>query len=404
MPAPATGTGPSAPVDRSPEHAAFRSRVRAWLAEHAAAALREGGWRGVDHDALVEAARAWQRTLFDNGLAGISWPAEYGGGGRDIAYSVILSEEMRAYDLPVMPLLNAIWMGGPLIAAIGTPEQKARHLEAILSGRELWCLLLSEPGAGSDLAGLSTRARRDGDTFVINGQKVWTTFGHKSDFALLLARTDPDVAKHKGLTMFVLDMRSAGVTVRQITKMTGEPEFCEVFLDDVRIPADSVVGAIGGGWAATGKVLTCEREMLGSGAAWNRDVSFATLQALVDDHGLSGRADAVTALADCYVRERILDFLQFRTRMKLLDGAPPGAEMSVLKLQSVRHQVETIDAAMQLLGSEAVLAGHDAYREGSWQYRYLHKWSLKFGGGTEQIQKNIIAERLLGLPREPQWA
>ncbi len=391
-------------VDDTEAEAAVRAEVRAWL-ETVARPRGEGDgdWRAFraktdEADvAQLEMARAWQRTKFEAGWAAPHWPVEHGGRGLSGIEAGVAAEEEARFDVAARFFVVGVDMAGPTLMAHGTPEQQKRFLEPMLRGDEVWCQLFSEPGAGSDLASLSTRAERDGDEWVLSGQKVWTSSAHTADWGICLARTDPDVAKHAGITYFLVDMHAPGVDVRPLRQIDGAIHFNEVFLDGVRVPHDHVVGEVGDGWRVATTTLTAERTSIGAGGqtGW-RD--------LADLAAATGRtADPVIRqeLARLHTREQIQRWLVYRVRTAAAKGVAPGAEASILKLVN-SHHVEHVGAvAMAILGPTATLWHEDAPDGGFWQDVFLFQWSSRIGGGTENIQRNILAERVLGLPREP---
>jgi alkylation response protein AidB-like acyl-CoA dehydrogenase len=286
-------------------------------------------------------------------------------------------------------------MVGPTLMAHGTPEQQQRYLQGMLRGDEVWCQLFSEPGAGSDLAGLGTRAVRDGDEWVVNGQKVWTSLGQFAEFGILLARTDPDVPKHRGITYFIVDMRTPGIEVRPLVQITGTAHFNEVFLTDVRIPVANVVGEVGNGWKVAQTTLTSERAFIGGGnGSWN----VGALIALARENGAFDNPAVRDDLMRAHARAATLTYLGYRLRTAMSQKRMPGPEMFIMKLAYARHWAATMDTAMQVLGPEGTLRGgaHDA-----WGQFFLSQFAIRLGGGTDEVQANIIAEQGLGLPREP---
>jgi alkylation response protein AidB-like acyl-CoA dehydrogenase len=391
-------------VDDTPAEAAVRAEARAWL-ESVAKRRGEGNgdWRSFraktdEQDAAhLEMAKAWQRTKFEAGWAAIHWPVEHGGRGQSGIEAGVFAEEESHFDVSARFFVVGIDMAGPTLMAHGTQEQQKRFLEPMLRGDEVWCQLFSEPGAGSDLASLSTRAERDGDEWVLTGQKVWTSSAHTSDWAICLARTDPDAPKHAGITYFLVDMHAPGVEVRGLRQIDDAIHFNEVFLDGVRVPHEHVVGEVGGGWSVAMTTLTAERTSIGEGGqtGW-RDV--AELAARFDRD-----TDPVLRqeIARLHTRELIQRWLVYRVRTAAAKGVAPGPEASVLKLVN-SHQVEHIGSVlMTLLGATGTLWHDDAPDRGFWQDVFLFQWSSRIGGGTENIQRNILAERVLGLPREP---
>ena len=390
----------------TPEEAAFRREARDWLGAHATLkdptrhAPASAG--SVDREAELEHVRrsqAWQATLYEGGWAGITWPKEFGGRGGTPIQAIIFAEEQARFDVPTGVFAQGIGMAGPTIMAHGTQEQKDRFLQPMLRGDELWCQLFSEPGAGSDLANLSTRAERDGDEFVVNGQKVWTSSAHYSDWGILLARTDFDAPKHRGITYFLLDMRTPGIEVRPLRQATGVSHFNEVFLTDVRVPAANVVGPVNGGWGVTVTTLSNERMLIGGGAAVGD--AFGDLARLAAAFGRGSDPVARQLLADTFVRLQVLKYLGWRVQTAISQGRQPGPESSVLKLALSKHLTATGDLVMQLQGPHATLLDYDDPESGQWQRQFLGQWASKIGGGTEQVQRNIIGERVLGLPGEP---
>ncbi len=401
---PAVRIGAQMDFDDTPEEAAVRSSVRAWL--EANATRREEGtvaqrrWRDPSPEAQlahVRACQAWQAKLFDGGWAGVTWPAGYGGRSGTAVEQAVVNQEMARFDVGGGALSVGIGMVGPTLLAWGTDEQKAGHLRAILRGDEVWCQLFSEPGAGSDLAGLSTRAELDGDTWVVNGQKVWTSLAHHSDWAILLARTDPDVPKHQGITFFLVDMTSPGVDIRPLRQIDGVAHFNEVFLTDVRIPSNQVVGPVHGGWRVAHTTLSSERALIGGGAG----VRFEDLRDLARSTGRSADPVFRQALALAYTRFELLRFLGLRVQTALSHGVPPGSEASVMKLAYSEHTADLADLALRLEGASGMLGTDAAPDGGFWQQHFLSQWTVRIGGGTDQVQRNIIGERVLGLPREP---
>src|SRR5437660_5740003 len=315
--------------DDTAEEAAFRAEARAWLEARAQLKEPDGSDRLMmqrTDPSHVERCRAWQRTLYDGGWAGIAWPKEYGGRGASPIESLIFGQEQAHFDVSTGVFAVAIGVVGSTLIAHGSDQQKQRYLEPMLRGDEIWCQLFSEPGAGSDLAGLSTRAVKDGDEWVVNGQKVWTTGAQHSDVAILLARTDTEAPKHEGITYFLLDMRTPGIDVRPLRQINGVAHFNEVFLDDVRIPHDNVVGQVNGGWGVAQTTLGAERVLIGSGGA----VGFRDLARLAGEQQRTGDPVLRQRLADAYIRFEIVKYLGRRAQAAQRNGAAVGAEASVL--------------------------------------------------------------------------
>jgi 3-oxochol-4-en-24-oyl-CoA dehydrogenase len=344
------------------------------------------------------------RRFAAEGYVAPHWPRPW---GRDASPmdQLTIDEVLRERRVP-RPL-NPIGIGwaGPTLLVAGTEEQQQRYLPGILDGSEIWCQLFSEPGAGSDLAALQTRAVRDGDEFVLNGQKVWTTLAHVARFGILLARTNPAAEAHHGITYFVLDMQSPGIEVRPLVQMTGTHEFNEVFFTDVRVAAANVVGAVDDGWRLAKVTLGNERVSLsGEGALWGRGPTAQHVIDLVRDHG--GTRDPVLRqrLAALYCEAEVLRLIRLRTLSAKLRGLEPGPEASVRKALSDEHGQHVMEAAKELGGSYGMLDDRGPYGEPDahgWNYGYLYARALTIGGGTSEVQRNILGERVLGLPKEP---
>ena len=390
--------------DDTPEEAAFRAEARAWLEANAIPKghpddFSAGIWSSAySEDVLIKRTREWQGRLYDGGWAGITWPRSVGGrGGRPID-SVIFNQEQARFGVAVGVFTVAIGMVGPTLLRHGTPEQQERYLRAMLKGDELWCQLFSETEAGSDLANVSTRAELDGEEWVVSGQKVWTSSAPRAEWGILLARTDPDAPKHKGITYLLLDMSTPGVDIRPLRQMTGDAHFSEVFLDDVRIPVANVVGAVGEGWKVAQTTLASERTAIAGGSG---GADPPGLIALAQELGRSHDPLVRQAVVDAHLRSELLRFLRYRSQTALSQGTAPGAETSVMKLVYARFMQQMTNAAMQVQGPVAMLSGPELPRGGVWTTKFLHAPSLRIAGGSDQIQGNIIGERVLGLPAEP---
>lgn len=390
--------------DDTPQEAAFRAEARAFVAAHAPDVSEyEHLWpaRTLDDErdaAFVAAGRAWERTRYDHGFAGLTWPSSFGGRGLSPLLDGVFAEEEGPAFLLSGVFAVGIGMVGPTIIAHGTEEQKGRFLDSMLRGDQVWCQLFSEPGAGSDLAALATRAVRDGDEWVVRGQKVWTSHAHLADWGILLARTDADAPKHRGITCFLLDMTTAGIDVRPLRQATGSAEFNEVFLDDVRIPDDHRLGAEGDGWRVALTTLTSERVSIGGNAAM---FPFETVTELARRFGADRDPTRRQELVDFFIRMQILKYLGYRVATAVSHGATPGPESSVMKLAMSRHWAETGDLLLALQGATGMLDLDDATDNGVWQGHFLYQWASRLGGGTDQVQRNIVGERVLGLPAEP---
>jgi len=389
--------------DETPEEAAFRAECRAFLAQHGKA--KAPGSTQVTMSTLAEdelvhvkECRDWQRVKADAGWAGLTWPVEFGGRGLTGLHEGIFTEEESNFDVPAGMFAQAIGMLGPTIIVHGTDEQKEQFLAPILRGEQVWCQLFSEPNAGSDLASLRTRAELDGDEWVINGQKVWTSSAHVSDWGMLLARTDWDVPKHRGISFFLLDMRTPGIEVRPLKQATGGAEFNEVFLTDVRIPKANVLGGVNNGWATAMTTLTSER----AGIASSRGDGFAGVLSLARRYGRTDDPVIRQELARLYTDYEISRFVGYRARTAASKGVPLGPEVSTMKIAISNRLAFQGDLVEQLMGADGMLWGPDAIDDGYWQTMvFTGQWMARIGGGTEDVQRNIVGERVLGLPREP---
>ncbi|WP_233159529.1 acyl-CoA dehydrogenase family protein [Pseudonocardia sp. MH-G8] len=376
----------------------FRSSVRTWLGAHAPAPAP-----GLPAEEQLRRAREFQAALYDAGYAGITWPKEVGGQGLTPAEQQVFSDEAAEYDLPVYPFAIGMGMCGPTMADLGTPEQKQRYLPKLLRGEEIWCQLFSEPGAGSDVASLQTRAILDGDQWVVNGQKVWTTNAQFADFGALLARTDPDRPKHAGLTMVIVDMHAPGVTVRPLKDMSGRAPFNEVYFDDVRVPVENVIGEVGRGWHAAVTMLGHERVSIGSTRRpRSNPLEFASLVELARRAGVAQDHAQRERLAELYAHERALELFNARMRQETVAGHPPGARGSVAKLAGALLLRRAIEVAGQLAGAGAVAWEPDDARAAELALGINSAPASSIAGGTNEVQHNIIGERILGLPKEPQ--
>ena len=386
--------------DESPEEAAFRAEARAWLAEAAkteAARGLVGGTPSLD-TGWVARAKPWQAHLADAGWACITWPTDSGGRGGTPAEAAIFADESARVGLSANAFAVGIAMVGPTIIAHGTEAQRRRFLPPMRRGDEVWCQLFSEPGAGSDLAGLSTRAVRDGDEWVVNGQKVWTSGAPYSDYGILLARTDPDQPKHRGITYFLVDMHSPGIEVRPLRQMTGASHFSEVFFTDVRIPHDHVVGEVNGGWAVAMTTLANERTMMGGGSSGPVVTDLIELARACGAH----RDPTVRqGLAASWSRAEIMRYLGYRSRTRASQGLPPGPEVSVRKVFAAWNLKGNGELALAVQGAAGMLLDGDAPAGGRWQQSFLGAPSIRIAGGSDEIQRNVMGERVLGLPAEP---
>lgn len=377
----------------------FRTRADKWLAANAPQDRLDFE---SPADELV-AARQFLAAAHDAGFAAISWPVRYGGQGLTVAHERAYKEAAAAYAPPTDLFLIGLAIVAPTILALGTPDQKQLYLRALGRGEVFWCQLFSEPEAGSDVAGLRTRATRHRDGWLLNGQKVWTTHAQLADFGLLLARTDPDLPKHRGLTMFILDMNSAGVRVRPLRDMTGGARFNEVFLDDVYVPGDRVLGEVNGGWAAAVRMLSFERIAIGERIRpRSHAVSFVMLARAAAERGLLDDGFVQGSLLDLYIRERQTEVFSGGLVEQIRAGIDPGARGSVGKLLNAQLAECGVETAQAVLGPGSVFwaDGDDRGERTALAISEKHSWSI--AGGTSEIQRTIIGEQILGLPKEPQ--
>lgn len=390
--------------DDTPEEAAFRAEARAFVAAHAPDAAEWADlWppRTIDHDRdarFVAMSRAWQRTKYDHGFAGLHWPSAFGGRGLPALMESIFGEEEGPSAYLSGTFSVGIGMVGPTIIEHGTDEQKRAFLDPMLRGEQVWCQLFSEPNAGSDLAALQTRAVRDGDEWVVRGQKVWTSGAHYSDWGILLARTDLDAPKHKGITCFLLDMATPGIDIRPLRQATGSAEFNEVFLTDVRIPDANRLGPVHEGWRVGLTTLNSERASIGANA---HIVPVARVADLARRCGVIDDPVVRQELAAFHTRQQLMVWLSWRSRTALSKGEPLGPESSVMKLAMSRHLERMGNLVLAVQGAAGMLDLADAVDDGDWQGYFLFQWASRIGGGTDQVQRNIIGERSLGLPAEP---
>src|SRR5262245_47040713 len=385
---------------------AFAAEARGWLEANVPPAWRKDHmWTRAEDPLWLEIARAWQGKLFAGGWAAIAWPRAHGGRGASVIERWLFDAELDRIGAPRPATASYVDLIGPAILHHGTPAQRERFLRPMLSGEELWCQGFSEPGAGSDLASLRTRGERRGDGFVVNGQKVWTSHGDIADWCFLLCRTEPEAPRHKGISLLLVDMRAPGVSVRPLRQMTGDAEFCEVFFEDVSVPADRMVGAPGAGWQIAMGILTHER-----GPVWTftfqRKIrrSFEQLVRLAREHaGTRGAlADPVVRqrLAQAYVEVELLRLVGYRSLTRLLRTGQPGVESSIEKVLGSETDQRLQDTAAAIVGPYASLAeGPHAVADGTFARQYLYARSETIMGGTSEIQRNVIAQRILGLPR-----
>lgn len=385
----------------TPEQAAFRSEVRRFLDANSEPKRQSSPWRLTFHTSGDDArldfdkGRAWQRTRFDAGMTAFTYPKEYGGQDGPAWQESIYNEEARAYNGSSGFIASSIAMLGPALMAYGTEEQKRELLPRLHSGEDAWCQLFSEPGSGSDLASLGCRAVRDGDEFVVTGQKVWNSAAQWCDHGFLLVRTSPDRPKHQGITFLLIDMDAPGVEVRPLVQATGAAHFNEVFLEEVRVPVANVVGQIDGGWAVARTVLANEAALIGGSG----NKTYPNLLRLAEIHGRTGDGLVRQKLADFFTREKVLDLMADRIMTAVRRREKPPVDPSILKLFMTANRARSGDLATAIAGVSAT-TGEDEVQ--LWVGAELvGRYSVSIGGGTTEVQKNNLAERALGLPREP---
>jgi alkylation response protein AidB-like acyl-CoA dehydrogenase len=380
----------------------FRDRARSWLAANAPRRSDAADPDGEPRVTGLRAQKEFQAKLYDAGLAGLTWPAEYGGQGLTHAEQIAFSQEARDYALPTGAFLIGLGMPGPTILEMGSEEQKKRYLPPMLRGEEIWCQLFSEPAAGSDVASLTTSAVRDGDEWLLNGQKVWTSGAQWSDYGAIIARTDPAVPKHNGITMFIVDMHAPGVTVRPLKVATGASPFNEVFFDNVRLPADSVIGDVNNGWAAAVVMLRNERVTIGTmSAPRTSPLAYHSLSALAERLGTGDDVEVGRRLARLYARERSARLFGQLLREEAMAGRDPGARGSVAKLAGAELAMTACEVAEAVLGQAVVAGGASDPDIQAVTTAIIGAPGGSIAGGTNEIQRNIIGERVLGLPKDP---
>ena len=382
----------------TPEEASFRKEIRDWLEANIPQDWDRSQLSLIPPEDRVEMLRDWQRRLHEGGWAGISWPKAFGGRGGKPIEEAIFGEEQAKWGVSAGIFAVAHGMVGPTLMQHGSREQQALYLAPMLRGEELWCQLFSEPDAGSDLASLSTRAVRDGDEFVVNGQKVWTSNAHGSEWGILIARTDPDAPRHSGITFFVVDMATPGIDVRPLRQMNGEAHFNEVFLNDVRVPAANVVGEVNDGWKVAVTTLSNERVTIAGGSGISDP---DRILALARELGMDDNPLFRQKFVSMWMRNEIIRYLRMRSRTALSQGRRPGPEASIMKLAYARYVKQAGNLAVELQGPYGTLLHPHALADGVLQQKFINAVQSSIGGGTDEIQHNIVGERVLGLPREP---
>ena len=389
----------------TPEEASFRKEIREWLETNIPAEWDRSQLSLIPPEDRVEMLRDWQRRLHEGGWAGISWPKEYGGRGATLIEQAIFNQEVARQKSP--PPINVIGLGmaGPTIINHGSHEQKNRYLEKILSAEEIWCQGFSEPGAGSDLGGLRSTAILDGDSWIINGQKVWTSLAHVSDWCIFLARTDTTAPKHKGITYFLVDMSSPGIEVRPLRQITGSADFNEMFFTDVRVPRESILGEVNDGWRIAMTTLLHERGTLGFALSVGARVALDELIILARETKKNGKP----AIEDPTIRQRLatlhvevesLRLNNYRALTGFMKSGMPGPEGSLSKLIWSESMQRLGDLAVEILGPAGMLEKWEQNpRVNTWQFIHLRSRGHTIEAGTSEILRNIVAERVLGLPK-----
>ncbi|MEX0750125.1 MAG: acyl-CoA dehydrogenase family protein [Dehalococcoidia bacterium] len=388
----------------TPEEASFRAEVRAFIEKEAP--KPKPGQSGAE--ALMgnwERNQAWFKLLGGKGWIAPAWPTEYGGAGMSTVQQFVFNEEMATAKAPrPLHMIIGLGMAGPTLIVHGTEDQKKKYLPGMLRGEDIWCQGYSEPGAGSDLAALQTRAVRDGDDYVINGQKIWTTLAHMAKYMILLTRTDPDAPKHRGITYFILDMKTPGVEVRPLYNLGNSHEFNEVFFDNVRIPKDNVIGEENRGWYAAVTTLDFERSSIGSAIGMKQHVE--ELVHYAKQHENEPTSTLLTnpmlryELADRMIEVEVARMLSYRVASMQARGLIPNYEASLLKLYTTELNQRIAHTGVHVLGLYGQLRGDEAPHGGRWMATYLRSQAYTIEGGTSEIQRNIIAQRGLGLPRD----
>ncbi len=389
----------------SPEQEAYQAEVRAWLETNQPPPLTSEERERIDENLLWERNKRWHQKLYAGGWVGLSWPKEYGGRGATFIEQVIFQQELARLNLPVGVNVLGIIMNGPALMQWGTEEQKHRYLAPILKADEIWCEGMSEPGAGSDLASIQTRAELQGDYFVVNGQKVWTTVAQRADFCQLFVRTDPNVPKHKGLSALIVDMHSSGIAVKPLKQITGDAEFNEIFFEDVRVPKGNLLGPLNAGWQVLVATLMHERFGISETVAGGEVI----LNQLIELARTVPLSNGETAAHDDEIRQQLAQFAcelaakkynGLRGLTKRLKGLQPGAESSIGKLVSTELSQRITKFASRLLGEYATLERHSMFApDGDWLRRTLWSEALTIAGGSSAVQKNMIGERILQLPK-----
>lgn len=390
--------------DLAPQEEAFRQELRSWLATHPLEGYDPEVFLHLDEDARFAIQLAWQKQLYRAGWVGIHWPKAYGGRGATVMEQTIYLQEMVRARMPEVANMMGIRIAGPTLIHWGTEEQKQRYIPTILSGDEIWCQGYSEPGAGSDLASLQTRATEDGDDFVINGQKVWTSFAQFARYCLLLTRTDPDAPKHKGISCLIVDMKTPGITVRPLRQINGDAEFNEVFFDNVHVPKANLIGEKNQGWQVTITTLMFERvtfDVLSPVEAVLQQLIAVVLHRENDTATVTVDATVRQQLARFYTELQAIKYSSLRQLTRQLRGEPPGPESSMVKLAASELNMRIVQFATAVLGAASIVTTRTTHGidGGYWSHAVLSPHLYTIAGGTSEIQRGILGERVLGLPK-----
>ena len=388
----------------TPEQEAYRAGVRKWLEANQPPPLTTEEKEKSDDQSQWERLKGWHKKLYHGGWAGLTWPKEYGGRGATFVEQLIFQQELGRLTLPLGCNVLGVIMTGPALMQWGAEVQKKRYLEPILAGDEIWCEGMSEPAAGSDLGAMQMRAELQGDYFTVNGQKVWTTGAHRSDFCQLFVRTDPDVPKHKGLSCLLVDMHSPGVTVRPLKQITGESEFNEIFFEDVRVPKENLLGPLNQGWQVLVSTLMHERFGIGETIGGTEQI-LTQLVEIARGSLIGGRP----AIEDDDIRQQLAQFAievtakkynGLRSLTRRLKGQLPGPESSIGKLVSTELTQRMTKFSTRLMGEYALIERHARFApDGDWMRRILWTEAMTIAGGTSMVQKNMVGERILQLPK-----
>ncbi|MBV1884042.1 MAG: acyl-CoA dehydrogenase family protein [Pseudomonadales bacterium] len=382
----------------TPEEAKFRAKAATWLSDNKLTGAEK---EGLD---IIAQAKLWQKRKADAGWTCIRWPKKYGGRDASAMEQVIWGQEESKIKPPVSMLyMVGHGMGGPTMMTWATKEQKQKHIPRMASGEEIWCQLFSEPAGGSDLAALRTKAERDGDEWIVNGQKIWTSMAQHADFGILVLRTDPEVPKHKGLTYFYIDMKSPGIEIKPIRQMSGASGFNEVFFTNVRVPDSQRLGKVGQGWEVAITTLMNERASIGGGGS---SAGFKTLMKLaeevyINDEPAIKNQVVRSKLADWYVQEAGMKYTGLRSVTALSRGEAPGPESSISKLVAGPKTQDLSSFALDLMDQAGVVLTPGSREDNLFQASYMSAPGFRIAGGTDEIMANIIAERVLGMPQEP---